>query len=61
MLAKINVLGKASVELVDTTTGAARGDCKEEYNTDSGASFHMSHTQAGKIAYKKAPMGTTVE
>ena len=61
MLAKINVLENAEVGLVAASTGAARGDGKEECNSDSGASFHMSHTQAGITAYKKAPAGTTVE
>ena len=28
---------------------------------DSGAAFHMSHTRAGMAAYKKAPVGKTVE
>ena len=42
-------------------TGAARGDGKEERDLDSGASFHMSHTQAGMTAYQRAPAGTTVE
>ena len=40
---------------------AARGDCKEEWESDSGTIFHMSHTRAGMIAYKKAPARTTVE
>ena len=41
--------------------GAARGDRKEEWESDSGASFHISHTRAGMTAYKKTPAGTTVE
>ena len=51
----------AEVGLVAATTGASRGDGKEEWDSDSGASFLMSHTQAGMTAYKKAPVGTTVE
>ena len=61
ILAKINVSANAEVGLVAATTGAACGDDKEEWNSDSGASFHMSHTQAGVTAYKKAPAETTVE
>ena len=61
MLAKTNVPANAEVGLVAATSGAARRDSKEEWNTDSGASFHMSHPQAGMTAYKKAPAGTTVE
>ena len=44
MLAKINVPANAERELVVTTTGVARGDGKEEWNSDSSTSFHMSHT-----------------
>ena len=47
--------------LVAATAGATRGDGKEERNSDSGASFHISHTQVGVTAYKKASAGTTVE
>ena len=41
--------------------GAAHGDGKEEWNSDSGATFHMSHTRTGMTAYKKASPGTSVE
>ena len=41
--------------------GAARSDRKEEWESDSGATFHMSHTRAGMSAYKKASPGTNVE
>ena len=51
----------AEVGLVAAMRGAARGDGKEEWDSDFSASFHMSHTQAGMTAYKKAPAGTTVE
>ena len=34
---------------------------KEKWESDSGATFHMSHTRAGMCAYKKASPGTTVE
>ncbi|CAN0014798.1 unnamed protein product [Ascophyllum nodosum] len=39
----------------------ARGDRKEEWESDSGATFHMAHTRAGMSAYKKVSSGTTVE
>ena len=61
MLAKINVPANAEAGLVAATTGAAPGYGKKEWDSDSGASFHMSHTQARTTAYKKAPAGTTVE
>ena len=41
--------------------GAARSDRKEEWESDSGATFHMSHTRAGVSSYKKASPGTNVE
>ena len=41
--------------------GAARSDRKEEWESDSGATFHMSHTRVGMSAYKKASPGTNVE
>ena len=41
--------------------GAARSVRKEEWESDSGATFHMSHTRAGMSAYKKASPGTNVE
>ena len=44
-----------------TMIGVSRGDRKEKWEWDSGAIFHMSHTQAGMSAYKKAPAETTVE
>ena len=47
MLAKINVPANSDVGLVAATIGAARGDGKEEWHSDSGASLHMSHTRAG--------------
>ena len=47
---------------VAATTGAARGNNgKEEWDPDSGATFHMPPTRAGMTAYKKAPAGTTVK
>ena len=50
MLAKMNVPANAEVGLVAATTGAASGDGKEDSDSDSGASLHMSHTQAGMTA-----------
>ena len=61
MLAKIKVPANDEVGLVAATTEAARGDGKKEWDVDPGASFHVSHTQAGMSAYKKAPAGTAVE
>ena len=61
MLAKISVPANSEVRLEAAKIGAARGDGKEECDSASGASFHMSHTRAGITAYKKAPAGTTVE
>ena len=61
MLAKIHVSPIAEVGLVAATTGAARRDGKKEWDSDSGASLHMSHTQAGITAYKNAPAETTDE
>ena len=61
MLAKINIPTNDEVGLVAATTGAARGDGKKYWDLDPGASFHISHTQAGMNAYKKAPAGTVVQ
>ena len=44
MLATINVLAILEVGPVAATIRAARGDGKEERDSDSGASFHMLHT-----------------
>ena len=41
--------------------GAARGDRKEEWESDSGAIFYMSLTRAGMSADKKALPRTTFE
>ena len=42
-------------------TGVACADRKEEWDSDSDASFHMSNIQAGMTTHKKVPAGTTVE
>ena len=44
MLAKTSVPANTEVGLVGVTTEEARGDGKEEWDSDSGASFHMPHT-----------------
>ena len=61
MLAKLTVQAIPEVRAVAAMMGAARGDRKEEWESDSCATFHMSHTRAGMSAYKKASPGTTVE
>ena len=61
MLAKMKVPANSKVRLTAAVVGAGNGDGKEEWDSGSGASFHMSHTQAGVTAYKKAPAGTTIE
>ena len=61
MLAKIIVPANSEVGPVAATIGAARGEGEEEWDSDPGASFHMSHTRAGTTAYKGAPAATTVE
>ena len=61
MLAEVYVPAESEVGLVAATTGAARGNGKEEWDLDSGASFYVSYTQAGMTAYKKAPARTSVE
>ena len=61
MLAKLTVPVVPEVRAVAAMVGAARGDRKEEWESDSGATFHMSHTRAGMSIYKKASPGTNVE
>ena len=61
MLDKIHLPANAEVGLVAATTGAARRDGKEKWDSDSGASFQMSRTQARTIAYKKEPAGMIAE
>ena len=61
MLAKLTVPAVPEVRAVAAMVGTARGDRKEEWESDSGATFHMSHTRAGMPAYKKASPGTNVE
>ena len=61
ILAKLAVPAVPGVRSVAAMVGAARGDRKEEWESDSGATFHMAHTRAGMSAYKKVSSGTTVE
>ena len=61
MLAKLTVPVVPEVRAVAAMVEAARSDRKEEWESDSGATFHMSHTRAGMSAYKKASPGTNVE
>ena len=61
MLAKLTVPVVPEVRAVAAMVGAARSDRKQEWESDSGATFHMSHTRAGTSAYKKASPGTNVE
>ena len=61
ILAKLTVPAVPEVRAMAAMVGTARGDKKEEWESDSGATFHMSHTRAGMSAYKKASLGTTVE
>ena len=50
MLAKIIVPANAKVGPIAATTGEARGDGKEVWDSDFGASFCMSHVQTGMTA-----------
>ena len=61
MLAKLTVPAVPEVRAVTAMVGTARGDRNEEWESDSSATFHMSHTRAGMSAYKKASPGTNVE
>ena len=59
--AKMIVPASSEEGLVAATIGTGYGDDKEEWDSDSDASFHISHTQAGMTVFKKAPTGTTVK
>ena len=61
MLARLTVPVIPEVREVTAMVGAARSVRKEEWKSDSGATFHMSHTRAGMSGYKKASPGTNVE
>ncbi|CAN0431320.1 unnamed protein product, partial [Ascophyllum nodosum] len=53
--------GSGRCYILAAMVGAAHSDRKEKWESDSGATFHMSHTRAGMFAYKKASPGTNVE
>ena len=61
ILEKLTVPAVPEVRAVAAMVGAARGNRKEEWESDSGATFHMSRTRAEMSAYKKASPGTAVE
>ena len=61
MLVKLTVPAVLEVRAVAAMVGAAGSDRKEKWESDSGATFHMSHTRAGMSAHKKASPGTNVE
>ena len=61
ILEKLTLPAVPKVGAVAAMVGAARGDRKEEWESDSGATFHMSHTRAEMSTYKKASPGTNVE
>ena len=61
MLANLTMPVVPEVRAVAAMVGAARSDKKEEWESDSGVTFHTSQTRAGMSAYKKASPGTNVE
>ena len=61
MLAKLNVPTNYEVGPMAAKIKTARGGGKEEWASDSDATFPMSHTCAGLTAYKEASPGTKVE
>ena len=61
MLAKLTVPAVPEVRAVAAMVGTARGDRKEEWESDFGATLRMSHTRAGISVYKKASPRTNVE
>ena len=61
MLAKLTAPAVPEVRAAAAMVGTARSDEKEEWESDSGATFHMSHTRAGMSDYKKASPGTNIE
>ena len=58
---KLTALAVPEVRAVAAMVGTVCGDRKEEWESDSGATFHMSHTRARMSAYKEASPGTNVE
>ena len=61
MLKKLNVPADSKAGLMAAILGAGRGGSKKEYELDSRATFHMSHTRTGMEAYKKASPRITIE
>ena len=61
MLSKLTVPAVPEVRAVAAMVGAAHGNRKEKWESDSGAIFHMLHTRAGMSAYKEVSPGTTVK
>ena len=61
MLAKLTAPAVPEVRAAAAMVGTARSDEKEEWESNSGATFHMSHTRAGMSDYKKASPGTSIE
>ena len=57
MVAKLNVPANPEVGPMVALIGAALGGSMEEWESDSGATFHISHTQAGITACKKTLPG----
>ena len=45
MLAKMNVPANSEVTLMAATIGTARGDGKEEWDSDFDVTLHMSHAR----------------
>ena len=60
MLAKLNVPAKSEDGVLAAMVGAVRGE-RKEWESGSGATFHMSHTHDGMSNYRKASPGTNVE
>ena len=61
MLEMMNVPANSEVGLMAAMIEAARGGGGEEWESDSSATFCMSHTHARMTAYKKASPATTVK
>ena len=61
MLAKLTVSAVPEVRAVAAMGGAARCNREEKWESDSAATFHMSHIRAGMSSYNKASPRTTVE
>ena len=60
MLAKLTVPAFPEVREVAAMVGAARGDRKEEWESDSGATFLMSYTRAECLLIRRRHQGQTL-